>query len=135
MAKPDLEAGDKHRTPHNTQRIEIAFENLSYTVQAAPSADGSAAAGPPCCCRRGGLVDKHILSDISGVVSPGQFLAIIGASGSGKTTLLNTLANYTIPTSGRVLFNGQALKPRDRHAVAYVAQEDVSAPPHAPPPP
>ena len=88
----------------------------------APPVDAAPKKGPPCC--QGPLVDKVILDKITGVVSPGQFLAIIGASGSGKTTLLNCLANYTVPTSGSVLANGQPLSARDRHAIAYIAQED-----------
>ena len=88
----------------------------------APPIDAPPPKGPPCC--KGKLVDKTILSSITGVVSPGQFLAIVGASGSGKTTLLNCLAKHTAPTSGSVLANGKPLSESDRHAIAYIAQED-----------
>lgn len=103
------------------QSIEIAFRDVQYAVQA-PPVEARAKKGPPCC--KPSLVDKTILHGLSGVVSPGQFLAIIGASGSGKTTLLNCLANHYIPTAGTVLANGKPLMENDRHAIAYIAQED-----------
>ncbi|XVF37219.1 hypothetical protein REPUB_Repub19eG0127600 [Reevesia pubescens] len=40
----------------------------------------------------GRIQEKTILNTITGVVSPGKILAILGPSGSGKSTLLNALA-------------------------------------------
>mmetsp|Transcript_20552 Transcript_20552/g.32575 ORF Transcript_20552/g.32575 Transcript_20552/m.32575 type:complete len:576 (-) Transcript_20552:298-2025(-) len=72
---------------------------------------------------------KHILKGISGRVSSGQVLAIIGASGSGKTTLLDTLANTPIMAggerTGHVMVNGIEMTDNFFKAhCAYVHQDD-----------
>lgn len=74
-----------------------------------------------------------ILQGVSGVVNPGQIVAIMGSSGAGKSTLFNILTQrirqeeypeYTI--QGDILINGQPLTPElFRTYGAYVTQRDV----------
>ena len=40
-------------------------------------------------------------------VRRGQIHALIGPNGAGKTTVFNLLTKFLIPTSGKILFNGQ----------------------------
>ncbi|MGD8378011.1 MAG: ATP-binding cassette domain-containing protein [Gammaproteobacteria bacterium] len=54
-----------------------------------------------------------ILEGVSFRILPGESVAILGASGSGKTTLLGLLAGLDLPTSGRVLLDGQDLNALD----------------------
>ena len=43
------------------------------------------------------------------MVSPGSFVAIVGASGSGKSTLIRLLLNFEQPTSGSICYDGHDL--------------------------
>jgi len=51
----------------------------------------------------------HVLRNINFTLKAGETAAIIGSSGSGKSTLLNLLGGLDIPTSGRVMINGEDL--------------------------
>eukprot|EP00181_Compsopogon_caeruleus_P004159 CAMPEP_0184689500 /NCGR_PEP_ID=MMETSP0312-20130426/30690_1 /TAXON_ID=31354 /ORGANISM="Compsopogon coeruleus, Strain SAG 36.94" /LENGTH=646 /DNA_ID=CAMNT_0027146855 /DNA_START=32 /DNA_END=1969 /DNA_ORIENTATION=+ len=69
---------------------------------------------------------KEILSQVSGVVEPGELVFLMGPSGSGKTTFLDVLADrISLRVEGEITVNG---KPRDlrafREISKYVPQDD-----------
>jgi putative ABC transport system ATP-binding protein len=66
-----------------------------------------------------------VLHDVSFVVEPGAFLAIVGPSGSGKSTLLGLLAGLDRPRTGRVVLDGHDLGRLDEDARARLRAEKV----------
>ncbi|MDB5342133.1 MAG: yheH [Schlesneria sp.] len=52
---------------------------------------------------------RPVLHKISFVAQPGQTIALVGHTGSGKTSIINLLAKFYLPTTGRVLIDGQDL--------------------------
>jgi ABC-type multidrug transport system ATPase subunit len=68
---------------------------------------------------------KTIISGLSGMLSQGQLLAILGSSGSGKSTLLNILARRAESTTGTVLVDGFPITTSQlRNISCYVEQQD-----------
>jgi putative ABC transport system ATP-binding protein len=51
------------------------------------------------------------------IVSPGEFVAVMGPSGSGKSTLLHLVGGLDRPTGGHVLLGGQDLAELDDDAL------------------
>jgi NitT/TauT family transport system ATP-binding protein len=60
--------------------------------------------------RRGPAETFVALENINLEIKPGEFFAIVGPSGCGKSTLLDLLGGLTLPTSGRILIGGEAIK-------------------------
>lgn len=54
-----------------------------------------------------GQVKFRALNNINLSIKEGEFLLITGRSGSGKSTLLYQLSLLDVPTSGRIIFNGE----------------------------
>ena len=66
-----------------------------------------------------------IVHDVSFDIAPGESVAIVGASGAGKSTLLALLAGLDLPTSGRVLLEGQDLAQLDEDGRARLRAQRV----------
>jgi ATP-binding cassette subfamily B protein len=58
-----------------------------------------------------------VVKDVSLRIEPGQMGAIVGRSGAGKSTLASLLLGLYLPTSGRVLYDGEDLSHLDLRAV------------------
>jgi putative spermidine/putrescine transport system ATP-binding protein len=62
--------------------------------------------------------DVRAVDDVSFVIEPGEFFAMLGPSGSGKTSCLRLVAGFDAPDSGQVLLDGadvSAVPPYDRN--------------------
>jgi putative ABC transport system ATP-binding protein len=66
-----------------------------------------------------------IVHDVSFDIASGESVAIVGASGAGKSTLLALLAGLDLPTSGRVLLDGQDLAKLDEDGRARLRAQRV----------
>lgn len=69
---------------------------------------------------------RFSLQPLSGRISSGTHLALVGASGSGKTTVLNVISGLLQVKSGRVLVDGEPLHTYKESAwygnIAYISQ-------------
>lgn len=69
-----------------------------------------------------------ILDDVSLVIRPNEFVALLGPSGSGKSTLMGALSGRVPASQGRVLVNGDDLYRQFealKRNLALVPQRDV----------
>lgn len=55
---------------------------------------------------------RHLFRDLSFSVQPGDYVELRGPNGSGKTSLLRILCGLLPPTSGVVLWRGEAIDAR-----------------------
>ncbi|MDD4507647.1 MAG: ABC transporter ATP-binding protein [Eubacteriaceae bacterium] len=76
--------------------------------------------------------NQEIIHDLNLTVPAGEFVTIIGSSGCGKTTILKMVNGLVIPSSGRVLVEGEDIKGKDlialRRNIGYAIQGSVLFP-------
>ncbi|CAN4102862.1 unnamed protein product [Withania somnifera] len=73
--------------------------------------------------------EKIILKGITGMVFPGEMLAMLGPSGSGKTTLLTGLGGrLSGRLDGTITYNGKPFKNAMKRYTGFVTQDDVLYP-------
>jgi putative ABC transport system ATP-binding protein len=66
-----------------------------------------------------------IVGDVSLQILEGETVALVGASGAGKSTLLAMFAGLDVPTSGRVLLDGNDLTAMNEDARARLRANRV----------
>jgi NitT/TauT family transport system ATP-binding protein len=62
------------------------------------------------------------LHEISLTIPYGEFVTVVGPSGCGKSTLLKLIAGFSLPSSGRILYQGAEVRGLNTK-VGYVPQE------------
>lgn len=90
----------------------MSFEDITYNVSSSKT-------------------DENILKGISGIIKPGQMMALLGGSGAGKTTLLDILAmkRKTGQVTGSIKVNGSDIPRKDfTKLIGFVDQDDYLLP-------
>ncbi|MEM6516413.1 MAG: ATP-binding cassette domain-containing protein [Bacteroidota bacterium] len=63
------------------------------------------------------------LNDVSISVPKGSIFGLLGPNGAGKTTLIRIINQITMPDTGRVILDGEPLKPIDVQNIGYLPEE------------
>lgn len=100
--------------------ITLKFEDVVYRIKS----------------KKGGILRKNlkseekvILKGITGIIQPGEILAMLGPSGSGKTTLLTALGGRLGGRlNGSITYNGKPFSNAMKRNTGFVTQDDILYP-------
>ena len=62
--------------------------------------------------------ESHVLHGVSIRVGEGEAVALLGRNGAGKTTLIRSVAGFTPPREGRVVFGGEPVQAWPAYRIA-----------------
>ncbi|XP_047318605.1 ABC transporter G family member 9-like [Impatiens glandulifera] len=108
----------------NHDHVTLKFEDVVYKIR---PKDG----GVLSIFKNKVQEEKTILKGVSGIVRPGEMLAILGPSGSGKTTLLGAIGGRLRSLghlTGKILFNDSPFSNTMKRKTGFVTQDDVLYP-------
>jgi branched-chain amino acid transport system ATP-binding protein len=77
-----------------------------------------------------GYQGNDVVHEVAFHVAPGEAVMIIGSNGAGKTTLFRALCGLLLPSSGRVLFEGEDITRMPAERIARRGMRFVSAERH-----
>ena len=63
------------------------------------------------------------LNNVSISVPKGSVFGLLGPNGAGKTSLIRIINQITLPDSGTILLDGEALQPHHVHQIGYLPEE------------
>ncbi len=63
------------------------------------------------------------LDDVSLSIPQGSVYGLLGPNGAGKTTLIRIINRITAPDTGRVIFDGHEIAPKDIYQIGYLPEE------------
>ena len=70
--------------------------------------------------------DRPVLRAIDFHITPGRYVALLGANGAGKSTLLRLLSTLTTPTSGNLsLFGAKSTSPSIRSRIGLIGHQSM----------
>ncbi|MDH3444463.1 MAG: ABC transporter ATP-binding protein [Deltaproteobacteria bacterium] len=72
-----------------------------------------------------GISEIHVLQGVDFDLEEGERLAVIGESGVGKSTLLHIIGTLDRPTSGDILYRGNALPLNDEAALSQFRNREI----------
>ncbi|KAJ7943231.1 ABC transporter family protein [Quillaja saponaria] len=102
--------------------VTLKFEDVAYSINLKTTKTS-------CFSRHEPKQSRSILNGVTGIVRPGELLAMLGPSGSGKTTLLTALAGrLPVKFTGTITYNGQPFSSYMKRKTGFVTQDDVLYP-------
>lgn len=72
--------------------------------------------------------DTYAIKNVSFPVEKGRVVGLLGLNGCGKSTLLKLISGFSVPTDGKVLFNGRLLASNNRSNISFLPDVNFISP-------